>query len=177
MAALPDLITVQQFRRMQDDGRAYELHHGEVVAVTRPKAKHYNLQRRFVRLLENRLTGFGQVGMEFPYRPVAEFDLRVADVAVVSHPRYDQIDPEDNLRGAPELVIEIKSPSNTDRQLRELASLGLANGCTEFWIVDTDDGSVTVIHRDGSSLRLHSPQSIPLTAFGGDALPIGEIFG
>src|ERR1039458_6782105 len=26
MAALPDLITVQQFRRMQDDGRAYELH-------------------------------------------------------------------------------------------------------------------------------------------------------
>jgi Uma2 family endonuclease len=96
---------------------------------------------------------------------------------VVSHQRYDQIDPEDNLRGAPELVIEIKSPSNTDRQLRELASLGLANGCTEFWIVDTDDGSVTVIHPDGSILRLHSPQSIPLTAFGGDVLPIAEIFG
>jgi Uma2 family endonuclease len=177
MAALPDLITVQQFRRMPDDGRAYELHHGEVVTVTRPKAKHYHLQRLFVRLLENRLAGFGQAGMEFPYRPVAEFDLRVADVAVVSHPRYEQIDPEDNLRGAPELVIEIKSPSNTDRQLRELASLGLANGCWEFWIVDTDDASITVIHRDGASLRLRSPQSIPLTAFGGDALPMTEIFG
>jgi len=177
MAALPDLITVQQFRRMPGDGRAYELHHGEVVVVTRPKAKHYNLQRRFVRLLENRLAGFGQVGMEFPYRPVAEFDLRVADVAVVSHPRYDQIDPEDNLRGAPELVIEIKSPSNTDRQLRELASLCLANGSSEFWIVDTDDGSLTVIHRDGSILRVQSPQSIPLTAFGSDALPLPEIFG
>ncbi|MGB7763043.1 MAG: Uma2 family endonuclease [Bryobacteraceae bacterium] len=177
MAALPDLITVQQFRRMPDDGRAYELHHGEVVTVTRPKAKHYHLQRRFVRLLENRLAGFGQVGMEFPYRPVAEFDLRVADVALVSQPRYDQIDPEDNLRGAPELVIEIKSPSNTDRQLRELASLGLANGGTEFWIVDTDDASVTVIHRDGSSSRLRPPQSIPLTAFGGNALPLAEIFG
>jgi Uma2 family endonuclease len=177
MAALPDLITVQQFRRMPDDGRASELHHGEVVAVTRPKAKHYDLQRRFVRLLESRLAGFGQVGMEFPYRPVAEFDLRVADVAVISQARYDQIDPDDNLHGAPELVIEIKSPSNTDRQLRELASLCLANGCSEFWIVDTDDASVTVIHRDGSSLRLHSPQSVPLTAFGGDVLPIAEIFG
>ncbi len=96
---------------------------------------------------------------------------------MVSHRRYDQIDPEDNLRGAPELVIEIKSPSNTDRQLRELASLCLANGGSEFWIVDSDDASVTVIHRDGSILRLHSPQSIPLTAFGGDALPIAEIFG
>jgi Uma2 family endonuclease len=177
MAALPNLITVQQFRRMPDDGRAYELHHGEVVAVTRPKAKHYNLQRRFVRLLENRLAGFGQVGMEFPYRPVAEFDLRVADVAVVSHARYDQIDPEGNLHGAPELVIEVWSPSITDRQLRELASLCLANGCSEFWIVDTDDVSVTVIHRDGSSLRLHAPQSIPLTAFGAETLPIAEIFG
>jgi Uma2 family endonuclease len=177
MAALPDLITVQQFRLMPEDGRAYELHHGEVVTVTRPKAKHYHLQRQFVRLLESRLAGFGQAGMEFPYRPVAEFDLRVADVAVVSHLRYDQIDPEDNLRGAPELVIEIKSPSNTDRQLRELASLGLANGCVEFWIVDADDATITVIHRDGSSLRMQVPQSVPLTAFGGETLPLAEIFG
>jgi Uma2 family endonuclease len=177
MAALPDLITVEQFRRLQADGRAYELHHGEVVAVTRPKAKHYNLQRRLVRLLESQLAGFGQAGMEFPYRPVAEFDLRVADVAVVSQARYDQIDPDDNLRGAPELVIEIKSPSNTDRQLRELASLGLANGGWECWIVDGDDASVTVIHRDGSSARLRSPQSLSLAAFGGDALPVAEIFG
>lgn len=176
MAALPDLITVQQFRLMPDDGRAYELHHGEVVTVTRPKAKHYHLQRLFVRLLENRLAGFGQTGTEFPYRPVAEFDLRVADVAVVSHLRYDRIDPEDNLHGAPELVIEIKSPSNTDRQLRGLASLALANGCLEFWIVDTDDASVTVIHRDGSSLRMHAPESIPLAAFGGDPLPVTGIF-
>ena len=39
MAALPDLITVEQFRQMPDDGRTYELHHGEVVAATRPGAK------------------------------------------------------------------------------------------------------------------------------------------
>jgi Uma2 family endonuclease len=107
MAALPDLITVEQFRRMPDDGRAYELQHGEVVAVTPPKAKHYELQRRLVRILESRLAGFGPVGMEFPYRPAAEFDLRVADVAVVEQVRYDRMDPDDNLRGAPELVIEI----------------------------------------------------------------------
>jgi Uma2 family endonuclease len=177
MAALPDLITVEQFRRLPDDGRAYELHHGEVVAVTRPKAKHYHLQRRLVRLLENRLAQFGQAGMEFPYRAVAEFDLRVADVAMVAQARYDCIDPDDNLRGAPELIVEVKSPSNTGRQLRELASLALANGCWECWIVDTDDASVTVFHRDGSSSRLHPPQTISLTAFGGDALPVAEIFG
>ena len=35
MAALPSLITVEEFREMPDSGEyAYELHHGEVVAVT-----------------------------------------------------------------------------------------------------------------------------------------------
>jgi Uma2 family endonuclease len=89
--------------------------------------------------LENRLSSFGQVGMEFPSRPVAQFELRVADVAAVSQARYDQIDPNDNLRGAPEVVIEIKSPSNTDRKPRELASPTLANGSWECWIVDPDE--------------------------------------
>jgi Uma2 family endonuclease len=171
------MITVEQFRQMPDDGRAYELHHGEVVAVDLPKAKHYYLQWRIVRLLEKRLAEFGQVGMEFPYRPVAEFDLRIADVAAVSQTRYDQIDPEDNLRGAPELIIEVKSPSNSDRKLRELASLSLANGGWECWIVDTDHASVTVIHRDGSSSRLQAPQALSLAAFGGGELPVAEIFG
>jgi len=177
MAALPNLITVEQFRQMPDDGRAYELHHGEVVSVTRPKAKHYHLQRRLVRLLENRLAGFGEVGMEFPYRPVAEFDLRVADVAVVSQARYNGIDPDDNLRGAPELIIEIKSPSNTDRKLRELASLSLANGGMECWIVDIAGASLTVIHKDGSSVRFHMTETVSLAAFGGGQLAIAEIFG
>jgi len=177
MAALPDLITVEQFRQMPDDGRAYELHHGEVVEVTRPKAKHYHLQRRLVRLLEHRLAAFGEVSMEFPYRPVPEFDFRVADVAVVAQARYGQIDPEDNLRGAPELVIEVKSPSNTNRKLRELASLSLANGGWEFWIVDIVATSVTVVHRDGSSSHFHAPQTLSLAAFGGEELPVAEIFG
>jgi hypothetical protein len=77
------LTTVEQFRRLPDDGRAYELHHGEVQAEARPKRS---------------MAGFGQVGMELPYRP-AEFDLRVADVAAVSQERYDSIDPDDNLHG------------------------------------------------------------------------------
>ena len=108
---------------------------------------------------------------------LAQFELRVAAVAVVSQARYDQIDPNDNLGGAPELVIEIKSPSNTDRKLRELASLTLANGSWECWLVDPDEAWITVVHRDGSISRFHAPHAIPLATFGGEALPIAEIFG
>jgi hypothetical protein len=35
MAALPQLITVEQFRQMPEGEFQYELHHGEVVAMTR----------------------------------------------------------------------------------------------------------------------------------------------
>lgn len=176
MSALPALITVEQFRTLPADGDAYELHHGEIVRMTRPKAKHYELQRRLVRLLESKLAGFGQVGMEFPYRPVAEFDLRVADVAAVRQARWDAIDPEDNLRGAPDLVIEVLSPSNTKGQLRELATLCLANGAVEFWVVDAERQSVTVMRKDGVPRTWTSQESLPLEAFGGGELKVVEIF-
>ncbi len=177
MAALPDIITVEQFRQLPEGGEyAYELHHGEVVAVTRPRASHAKLQLWLSRLLATKLKAFGEVATEVAYRPVAEFDLRVADVAAVSWERWTAIDPNDNLRGAPELVIEVKSPSNTARQLRELVALCLANGALECWIVDTDQKSVTVVARDGGSVVYSSGGSVPLTRFGGGDLPIDEIF-
>jgi hypothetical protein len=36
MAALPDLITVAQYRQLPDDGgTVYELHHGEAIVLSR----------------------------------------------------------------------------------------------------------------------------------------------
>jgi Uma2 family endonuclease len=177
MAALPDLITVAQYRQLPEHGEfVYELHHGEVVAMTQPKLGHSKLQLRIMRLLEPKLRSFGEVTMEFPYRPLAEFELRVADVAVVSRERWETTDPDDNLHGAPELVIEVKSPSNTKAQLRELATLCLANGTLEFWIPDQKKKSITVIQRDGSTAVYEEGQSIPLAAFGADSLAVSQIF-
>ena len=144
------MITVAQYRELPDDGvTLYELHHGEVVVVSFPKLWHWLIQNRLVKLLEAKLRRF-LVGMEFAFRAVPEFDLRATDVAAISQDRIAAMSPEDNLRGAPELVIEVKSPSNTRRELQDLASLCLANGSLEFWIVDRDTQSVTVIQRDGS---------------------------
>ncbi|SPF38656.1 conserved hypothetical protein [Candidatus Sulfopaludibacter sp. SbA4] len=177
MAALPGLITIEQFDKLEDDGRRYELHYGEVVSRGYPKQKYYNLQKRLVDLLEARLARSWEVGLEFPYSALPEFELRCADVGVVSKERWAATDDEDSLHGAPELVIEVKSPAATQRELAELAALCLANGAFEFWAVDLDRVSVTVIHRDGSASVYGAEQAIPLTAFGGDELPVEEVFG
>jgi Uma2 family endonuclease len=176
MAALPDLITVAQYRLLPDDGGAvYELHHGEVVALSHPKPWHWRFQRRLVELLESRLPRF-VVGMEFAFRAIPEFDLRAADVAALTRDRYDATDPEVDLFGAPELVIEVKSPSNTKRQLQDYAALCLANGCIQFWILDRNTKSVTVIERDGRRQTFGIGETLSLAAFGGESLSVAEIF-
>jgi len=178
MAGLPNLITVEQFRQLPESGEyCYELHNGEVVAVTRPKAGHWNLQRRLVDLLQPKLAGFGIVGMECLYRAIPEFDLRAADVGVISRGRFAAMDPEDNLAGAPDLMIEVISPSNTKAKLRETVAVCLNNGARECWLVDRNKKSVTVVRKDGTTCVYEGDAQIPLSAFGADSLGVAEIFG
>jgi Uma2 family endonuclease len=177
MAALPQLISVEQFRQLPKGEFLYELHYGEVVALIRPRARHLELQHRLLMLLGRKLESFGMVRIEYPYRPLPEFELRAADVAAISRARWDAIDPDDNLHRAPELVIEVKSPSNTERQLRELVTLSLNNGTLEFWIADADRKTVTVIRQEGTATVFAAGATIPLAAFGGAELAVDEVFG
>jgi hypothetical protein len=75
--------------------------------------------------------------------------------------------PDDNMQGSPELVIEVLSPSNTKREMQEKATLYLATGAQEFWIVDAKRENVTVVRREGSAVYEIS-QRIMLASFGGD---------
>ena len=176
MAALPQLMSVEQFRQLPDGEYAYELHHGEVVAMTRPKSRHLEPQDRMRMVLGPKLAEFGVVRIEYPYRPFTEFDMRVADVAAISLARWKAADPDDNLYGTPELVIEVKSPFNTERQLRELVSICLNGDTLEVWILDASRKSVTVVRRDGSPAVFATGASLSLAAFGGGELAVDEIF-
>jgi Uma2 family endonuclease len=176
MAALPQLISVEQFRQLPEGEYQYELHHGEVVAMTRPKHRHLNLQLQLFELLKPKMKSFGRVAIELPYRPLPEFELRVADVAAVSLARWEVIDPDDNLHGTPELVIEVKSPSNTERQLRELVSTCVNKDTVEFWIADSDRKSITVFRPDGIPAVFSAGDRLSLAAFGGGELALDEIF-
>jgi len=178
MAVPTGLITVAAFRKLpEDDGPAYhELRHGDVVAVTRPKLKHSIIQAR----LRDRIQAVAEPGSyvdsEVAFRPVPEYGLRVADLAYISAERFSDADLDDNISGAPDLVIEIVSPSNTFAELNEKEQLCLANGAQEFWIVDPKLRLVRVSTPDGHTVTYKSGQKIPLSLFGGTRLPVDEIF-
>ncbi len=174
-AAEPLLMTVEQYRELpQRTDVISELRWGQAVTVTRPKMRHAKLQSRLVRLLRPRAEHLGVVESEVAFRALAEYDLRGADVAFVSRERWESADDEDNLRGSPELVIEVLSPSNSKREMQEKATLYLATGAQEFWLVDAKLKNVTVVRHEGA-LVYKGGERIPLPLFGGD-IGVSEIF-
>ncbi len=177
MATTTGLMTVEQFRQLPETGPFYyELRHGELVQVTRPKVKHYLIQERLRDLLKPLAPAGALVGYEVAFRALPEYELRVADVAYLSASRWQQVDPEDNIHGAPELVIEVLSPSNTAAEINDKEKLCLENGAREFWVIDCDLCQVKVSSPDGMTTTYRRGQAIPLRVFGAGALKVDDIF-
>jgi|SRR5579884_1031696 len=175
MAATTAPLTVEEFSKLLETGPFYyELRHGELVPVTRPKRQHVRIQNRLQKLLERAAPSM-LADKEFAFRPVPEYELRVAHIALISADRETQIDPDDYLRGAPDLVIEVLSPSNTVAEIIEKEKLCLENGSKEFWIVDPDHREVRVFTSSGMS-AYRAGRQIPLAAFNGGSINVDDIF-
>jgi Uma2 family endonuclease len=177
MATTTGQLTVEEFRSLpEDSGPVYhELHHGEIVTMTRPKLKHSLLQRRLRRLLETVAEPESFVDVEVAFRPLPEHELWSADVAYLSAERFKQADPEDNIQGAPDIVIEVLSPSNTVAEITDKEKLCLENGATQFWVVYPGRRWVKVSTADGLTITYRSGQEIPLDLFA-SKLSVDAIF-
>ncbi len=93
------------------------------------------------------------------------------DVAIVPH--FGKIIP----REAPQVAVEIRSESNSWRELRAKAARYLQHGTKMVWLVDTDARSVE-IHRPGAAALTMTGDDV---IAGGDALPgfqvmVSELF-
>lgn len=174
---IPAPITVEEYERIPapTDGW-YELHHGEIVKMTFPVRRHKDLQRRLRDLLQGECRRRGYlVDSEYPYRPLPENEVWGADVAAVREDRHEAF--EKWLVGSPELVIEVKSPSNTKAELRDKAMTTLAGeGAVEFWIVDPDTKTVTV-HSRLQGMRVYRDADVLMpTITGVELCAVADLF-
>jgi Uma2 family endonuclease len=169
------LMTFEEFEQLPDSkfGR-YELRRGELVEVPPPRLKHSMIQERLRALLSRASGGAGSVNVELGFRAIPEGEYRIADVAYSSSGRWSLQDPEAHFRGAPELVVEVLSPSNTVTEMRDRKKVCFETGCREFWVVDMDAHEVDVAAADGRSVTYKSGQEIPL--FFGGRVPVDAIF-
>lgn len=165
-----------EFEQLPDSSsQRHELRHGELFTLSPPKHDHYLVQRRLRRLLEGAAGNAGEVEIEMSFRALPEHEYRTADVAFVSAERWRHIPANGNMHGAPELVIEVLSPSNTVAEILDKRALCLENGSREFWVVDMDHRQVEVSTPDGLTVTYKSGQQIPLFFVAG-GLVVDAIF-
>jgi len=169
-------MTFAEFEQLPNaaEGLRQELRHGELVQVPPAKWIHFLLQDRLRGLLQDRAGGTGKAAIEFGFRPLSDNEYRIADVAFASIERWKSTNPDGYFRGAPEIVIEVLSPSNTVTEMLDKEKLCLENGCQEFWIVDPTLRLVKVSTPAGRAVTYSAGQEIPLL-FGG-SLAVDAIF-
>ena len=138
-------FTYEDYLNAPEDER-YELLDGELVMTPAPGERHQSVSIRLGSKLfqfvdENRL---GEV-YSAPFDVVlSDWDVVQPDLLFVSNARADII-TDANIQGAPDLVVEILSPSTAERDKTFKYALYAEHGVGEYWIVDTDAKTITVL--------------------------------
>ena len=145
--------TYEDYRRTPDDER-YELLDGELIMVPAPRVDHQRVVVRLTILLQTFVEerGLGEVLVAPCDVVLSDTDVVQPDVLFVSRERAHVIVPE-NLRGAPDLVVEVLSPSTGERDRTVKRALYARHGVREYWQVDPQARTVTVLRAPGADFE------------------------
>lgn len=182
MSALPVVptpVTIEEFERLEwPEDTDYELLEGEVLEVSHPDYLHSLIQQRIAELIRRSpVEGMTVVEMGYRIVTVPRHTKRSADVGYLALDRHNLALKERFVSGAPDLVVEILSPSNSGSSLNRLEKLCLANGSIEFWTVDPETRTIRI--RAAGSHVVHVfeiDDTIPQNSVGIGPIVVSEVF-
>ena len=174
-------LTYQDYVKLEGDER-YELLDGELILLPSPNTAHQTVSIA----LSSRMHSFveehdlGQV-FHAPYDVLfTDTDVVQPDILFVSNER-EHIRTPANIQGAPELVVEILSPSSYRRDWRDKRELYATHGVQEYWIVDPTNRIVWVMLLQGGSLveqgAYGEGDTITSATLEGFSVSLDEVFG
>jgi Uma2 family endonuclease len=165
-------------------GERFELIDGVAYAMAGPNTEHQQISM----ILSAQLFTYFEGKSCRPF--AAPFDVRLfyeedeSDDTVVQPDLVVVCDPEklgkEGYRGAPNLVIEILSPSNTAIEMYRKLELYRSAGVKEYWIIDPEQKLIEVYRLNGDryeSYILRMGDTVQSTLFPGLAIPLETIFG
>ena len=174
-------LSFEEFRQLPIDGKRYELLRGEVHVTPAPATRHQAvLQNLSVNLgsyvIKNRL---GEVW-------TAPLDVRLSedtalqpDLIFISNARAGII-LENWIAGAPDLVVEVLSPSTAAYDRATKLPIYAEAGVPEVWLIDSQAKTVEVLKLQGKKYfveaTLASDQVLASNLFPGWQLPLHDLF-
>jgi len=176
-------MTLEEFLQLpEEDAYKLELVRGLVVREPRPGSRHGQVSMILGAALHQHVSaqGLGTVLIETGYvLSRTEHTLRGPDLSFVSAGRGGSgVLPEGAFQGAPDLAVEVLSPSNRAGEIREKVADYLGAGCSLVWVVDPRRRRVSV-HEPGKATSF---LEVPATLDGAPVLPgfrltLVELFG
>lgn len=138
------LTTVEEFiPLLESDDARHELVEGEIITLSPTMPLHNLVRDNLLVLLKTFLKerNLGVVLSEQAF-VVSEHTVRIPDIAVISEGRLARLDeiPE----GAPDLAVEIISPSNTLREMERKVSDYFAAGSKRVWLIYPEEREVYI---------------------------------
>ena len=138
--------TYKEYVALPVDGNRYEIVNGVLYMAPSPSGSHQDAALEIASYLRThvKIAGLGLVR-------VAPFDVELApnvivqpDVFVILRENFDKI-TDNRILGAPDLVVEVASPSTAIYDRHNKLDAYARAGVPEYWIVDPDARTVEVL--------------------------------
>ncbi len=164
-------LTYEDYRKMPEDER-YELIDGVLIMAAAPNMAHQTTQRKLVWRMASTVEteGLGEVFFSPCDVVLSEHTTLQPDLIFVSKENADII-TDANIQGAPDLVVEIISPSSTGHDWVTKRDLYARHGVKEYLLIHPIDRTVWVMLLKNGYLELVA------TLYEGDTLTFSTIEG
>ena len=132
------LISVAEFDRLiEPDQLRYELDEGELIEMTKPRYAHNRIVMQMTRLLLDYLirNPTGELLNSDNLYVLGPTTKRAPDLSFMTNERVLKIDPGKDIEGAPDLAIEVLSPSDQIASMRRKMKQYFAAGARAVWLV------------------------------------------
>lgn len=148
------ILTYDDYCQLPEDRNRYELFEGELQVTPSPSTRHQRIVRKLAYILIGHVEQ-QQSGEVF----FAPFDVLLSDITVVqpdilfvSRERQAIVLPA-HIRGAPDLAIEVVSPTTSQRDHQAKRQLYARHGVSYYWLVDPDRQRIEAYALDDGDYR------------------------
>jgi len=174
--------TYEEYLQVPESGVRLELIDGEIFAMASANTRHQRVVRKLIRKIDGHIGDggsceiFTDLDTRLNFAKCDDTALR-PDLLVVCDPSKVG---ENSINGAPDLVIEILSPSTARRDLRVKLAKYCEAGVREIWIVDPmRDVVMTYIRNEAGAYEskiYDVDDEIPMHIFEGFVIQGSDIF-